>query len=89
MASDMTPDGLIVSLLTRAALLPEQPLGFFAFDVYVLNMRPATALALMKIDSHPFAVRSSLASPVTVQNPGRSTARDITLLATATTTVSR
>lgn len=54
LASDMTPDGLIVSLLTRAELLPEQPLGFFAFDVYVLDMRAATTLALTTIElPHP------------------------------------
>jgi uncharacterized repeat protein (TIGR01451 family) len=79
-ASDVTPDGLIVSLLTRAALLPEQPVGFFAFDVYVLNLRPAADVAVTKNDSpDPVAFHGNLTYTITVQNLGPSTARDVTV----------
>jgi len=79
-ASDITPDGLIVSLLTRAELLPEQPIGFFGFDVYVLNMRPAADVAVTKDDSpDPVAFHANLTYTVTVQNLGPSTARDVTM----------
>jgi len=79
-ASDITPDGLIVSLLTRAELLPEQPIGFFGFDVYVLNMRPAADVAVTKNDSpDPVAFHANLTYTVTVQNLGPSTARDVTM----------
>jgi uncharacterized repeat protein (TIGR01451 family) len=69
--SDITPDGLVVSLLTRAALLPEQDVGFSAMDVYVLDSRPAADLALTKADSpDPVVVRTNLTYTVTVQNMG-------------------
>ena len=38
-ASDITPDAGEVALLTRADLLPEQDVGFFAADVYVFDPR--------------------------------------------------
>ncbi len=38
-ASDITPDAREVALLTRADLLPEQDIGFFAADVYVFDPR--------------------------------------------------
>jgi uncharacterized repeat protein (TIGR01451 family) len=69
-----------VSLLTRAALLPEQPIGFFAFDVYTLNMRPAADVAITKNDSpDPVAFHGNLTYTVTVQNLGPATARDVTV----------
>jgi uncharacterized repeat protein (TIGR01451 family) len=78
--SSITSDGLVVSLLTRAELLPEQPLGFFAFDVYVLDMRPAADIVLTKNDSpDPVVVRANLTYTVTVRNLGPSPARDVTV----------
>src|SRR5207237_7463360 len=57
--SDITPDGLVVSTLTRAELLPEQPIGFFAFDIYVLDTGPAAHLAATNTDSpDPVTVRA-------------------------------
>jgi Tol biopolymer transport system component len=38
-ASDITPNAGQVALLTRADLLPEQDVGFFAADVYVFDPR--------------------------------------------------
>jgi hypothetical protein len=38
-AVDMTPDSRYVALVTRADLLPEENVGFFASDVYVLRNR--------------------------------------------------
>jgi uncharacterized repeat protein (TIGR01451 family) len=79
-ASDITPDGLIVSLLTRAELLPEPPIGFSGFDVYVLNMRPAADVAVTKNDSpDPVAFHANLTYTVTLQNLGPSTARGVTV----------
>ncbi len=80
MGSDMTPDGLVVSLLTRADLLPEQDVGFFAMDVYVLDSRPAADLAVTKADSpDPVAVRANLTYTVTVQNLGPAAAEGVVL----------
>jgi uncharacterized repeat protein (TIGR01451 family) len=80
-ASAMTPDGLVVSLLTRAELLPEQPIGINAFDVYVVDLRPAADLALTKSDSpDPVVVHTNLTYTVTVRNLGPSAGRDLTLL---------
>jgi Tol biopolymer transport system component len=39
LAGDVTPDGFTVALETRAALRPERDVGFFATDVYVLELR--------------------------------------------------
>ena len=73
--SDITSDGLVVTLLTRADLLPEQDVGFFAMDVYALDMRPAADLAVSKTDSpDPVSVRATLTYAVTVQNLGPGTA---------------
>jgi uncharacterized repeat protein (TIGR01451 family) len=81
MGSDLTPDGLVVSLLTRADLLPEQNIGFFAFDVYTLDMGPAADLAITKSDSpDPVAVRANLTYTLTVQNLGPGTARAVTVV---------
>jgi uncharacterized repeat protein (TIGR01451 family) len=78
MGSDITPDGLVVSLLTRADLLPEQDVGFFAMDVYMLDDRPAADLAVTKTDSpDPVAVRADLTYTVTVQNLGPATAAGV------------
>ena len=78
--SAITPDGLVVSLLTRAALLPEPPAGVFTFDVYVFDMRPAADLAVTKTDApDPVAVRANLTYTVTVRNLGPSAGRDVTL----------
>ncbi len=78
--SALTPDGLVTSLLTRAELLPEQPVGIIAFDVYVFDMRPAADLAVSETDSpDPVAVRANLTYTVTVQNHGPSAAPDVRL----------
>ena len=39
LANDVTPDGFKVALETRAALRPERNVGFFASDIYVLELR--------------------------------------------------
>jgi uncharacterized repeat protein (TIGR01451 family) len=79
--SDMTPDGLVVSVITRTELLPEQPTPFITFDVYAIDMRPAADLTVTKNDSpDPVAVRATLTYTVTVRNLGPSAARDVTLL---------
>jgi Tol biopolymer transport system component len=39
LANDLTPDGFTVALETRAELRPERNVGFFASDVYVLELR--------------------------------------------------
>jgi uncharacterized repeat protein (TIGR01451 family) len=75
--SDITPDGLVVSMLTRAELLPEQNVGIFAFDVYV-NL-PAD-LAVTNTDApDPVAVRANLTYTVKVQNNGPGAANEVTL----------
>jgi uncharacterized repeat protein (TIGR01451 family) len=80
-SSDMTPDGLVVSLLTRADLVPEQDVGFFAMDVYVLDRRPAADLMVTKTDSpDPITVRADLTYTMTVQNLGPAAATDATLI---------
>jgi uncharacterized repeat protein (TIGR01451 family) len=78
--SDLTPDGMVVSLLTRADLLPEQDVSFFAMDVYLLDMRPAADLVLVKTDSpDPVVVRATLTYTITVENQGPGAANDVTL----------
>ena len=78
--SGITPNGLIVSLLTRAELLPEQPIGVFAFDVYVLDTGPAADVAVTKNDSpDPVAVRTNLTYTVTARYLGPSAGRSVTL----------
>jgi uncharacterized repeat protein (TIGR01451 family) len=78
--SDISPDGKIVSLLTRADLLPEQDVGFFAMDVYLLDTRPAADLALTKTDSpDPVVVRTSLTYTITTRNQGPGPADGVTL----------
>jgi uncharacterized repeat protein (TIGR01451 family) len=79
--SDITPNGLVVSLLTRADLLPEQNVGVFAMDVYVVDSRPAADLTLTKTDSpDPVRVRANLTYSVNVQNIGPAAAPGVTLV---------
>jgi uncharacterized repeat protein (TIGR01451 family) len=77
--SDMTPDGLVVSVITRTELLPEQPTPSITFDVYAVDLRPAADLAVTKNDSpDPVVVRANLTYTVTVRNLGPAAARDVT-----------
>jgi uncharacterized repeat protein (TIGR01451 family) len=77
---DMTPDGLVVTLLTRADLLPED-VGVVAIDVYVVDRRPAADLAVTKTDSpDPVIVRTPLTYTVVVQNLGPGSAVGVTVV---------
>ena len=79
-ADDITPDALVVPMSTRAALLPEQDVGFFASDVYALDLRPAADLAVAQTDSpDPVTARGQVTYSVTVRNDGPGAATGVTL----------
>jgi uncharacterized repeat protein (TIGR01451 family) len=65
---------------TRAELLPETDVGFFASDVYALDLRPPADLAVTQTDSpDPATARGQVTYTVTVANHGPSTASSVTL----------
>ncbi len=77
-ASDITPDGFIVVLITGAQLVAEQNAGANFFDVYVAELR--ADLAVTNTDSpDPVAVRANLTYTVTVFNSGPAPASGVTL----------
>lgn len=79
-ASDISPDGQIVTLLTRADLEPETDIGFFGFDVYTLDLRTAADLTLAKTDSpDPVAVHANLTYSISVQNLGQGAADGVSV----------
>ena len=78
MASGMTPDGQVVSLMTSAELLASD--ANFAMDVYVADLRTAADLAVAKQDSpDPVVARANLTYTVTVSNLGMGAATGVTL----------
>ena len=77
-ASGLTRDGLIASLITGADLVPADV--NFAFDVYVADTREAADLAVTKTDSpDPVSARANLTYTISVQNLGPGTASGVTL----------
>ena len=77
---DVTPDALVVPMSTRAALLPETDVGFFASDVYALDLRPAADLAVTQTDSpDPVTARGQVTYTVAVRNDGPADATGVTL----------
>ena len=77
-ASGLTRDGLIASLITGADLVPADV--NFAFDVYVADTREAADLAVTKTDSpDPVIARANLTYTISVQNLGPGTASGVTL----------
>jgi uncharacterized repeat protein (TIGR01451 family) len=78
--SDITPDTQTVAMPTRAELQPEVDVGFFASDVYVLDLRAAADLAVTQTDSpDPVTARGQVTYTVTVQNSGPGGASSVTL----------
>jgi uncharacterized repeat protein (TIGR01451 family) len=78
MATGLTPDGLVVPLITGANLLPED--NGLAMDVYVVDMRPAADLTVPQTDSpDPVPLRGQLTYTVTVRNLGPGNAGQVTL----------
>jgi uncharacterized repeat protein (TIGR01451 family) len=78
MGTGLTPDGLVVPLITGANLLPED--NGLAMDVYVVDMRPAADLAVTQTDSpDPVPLRGQLTYTVTVRNLGPGNAGQVTL----------
>ena len=79
-ADDITPDAQIVTMSTRAELQPEVDVGFFASDVYALDLRPAADLAVTQTDApDPATARGQVTYTVTVQNNGPAAATATTL----------
>jgi uncharacterized repeat protein (TIGR01451 family) len=77
-ASGMTPDGLVASLITGADLLAADV--NFRFDVYAVDLRAAADLAVTKVGSpDPVTERAQLTYTVTVQNLGPGPATGVTL----------
>jgi uncharacterized repeat protein (TIGR01451 family) len=72
--SGMTPDGLVVALITGGTLLATDANN--AFDVYVADTREPGDLSVIKADSpDPVTARSNLTYTISVQNlgPGHAT----------------
>lgn len=70
----MTPDGLVVALITGGTLLATDANN--AFDVYVADTREPGDLSVIKADSpDPVTARSNLTYTISVQNlgPGHAT----------------
>ena len=79
-ANDITPDAQVVAMSTRAELLPETDVGFFASDVYTLDLRPAADLSVAQTDSpDPATARGQVTYSVTVGNGGPAAASSVTL----------
>jgi uncharacterized repeat protein (TIGR01451 family) len=76
--SGTTPDGLVVSLITRADLIPED--AGIVMDIYVVDSRPPADLAVSMTDSpDPVASRAALTYTITVQNLGPGSSGRVTL----------
>ena len=77
-ASGLTPDGLVVPLITGADLLASD--DNFAFDVYVADLRPQADLRLTKTDSpDPVVARANLTYTIAAQNLGPGSASEVVL----------
>jgi uncharacterized repeat protein (TIGR01451 family) len=77
-ATDITPDGFIVVLITGAQLVAEQNAGANFFDVYVAELRADVAVTNTDAPD-PVAVRANLTYTVTVFNSGPAPASEVTL----------
>jgi uncharacterized repeat protein (TIGR01451 family) len=77
---DVTPDAVVVPMSTRAELQPEVDVGFFASDVYALDLRPSADLAVAQTDApDPATARGQVTYTVTVRNDGPGAASAVTL----------
>ena len=77
-ASGLTADGLVASLITAADLVAADVNS--AFDVYVADTREAADLAVTKTDSpDPVTARANLTYAISVENLGPGSATGVTL----------
>ena len=76
----MTPDAQVIAFASRSSTFVAETQGFFAYDVFVRDMRAQADLAVTKTDSpDPVAVRGQLTYTVIVRNDGPAVATGVTL----------
>jgi uncharacterized repeat protein (TIGR01451 family) len=79
----MTPDGLLIAFASRSSTFVPETQDFFAYDVFVRDMRPQPDLSVAMSDSpDPVTVRDQLTYTVTVRNDGPGGATGVTLVDT-------
>jgi uncharacterized repeat protein (TIGR01451 family) len=79
----MTPDGRAIAFASRSSTFVPETQSFFAYDVFVRDMRPQADLSVTKTDSpDPVAARGQLTYTVTVRNDGPATATGVTVVDT-------
>jgi uncharacterized repeat protein (TIGR01451 family) len=79
----MTPDGRVIAFASRSSTFVPETQPFFAYDVFVRDMRPQADLSVTKADSpDPVAARGQLTYTVTVRNDGPAVATGVTVVDT-------
>src|SRR5215218_5565435 len=79
----MAPDGRVIAFASRSSTFVPETQPFFAYDVFVRDMRPQADLSVTKADSpDPVAARSELTYTVTVRNDGPAPATGVTVVDT-------
>jgi uncharacterized repeat protein (TIGR01451 family) len=79
----MTPEGGVIAFASRSSTFVPETQSFFAYDVFVRDMRQQADLAVTKTDSpDPVAARGQLTYTVTVRNDGPASATGVTLVDT-------
>jgi uncharacterized repeat protein (TIGR01451 family) len=77
----LTPDGLVAAFASRSSTFVPETQDFFAYDVFVRDMRPQADLSVTQSDSpDPAAARGQLTYTVTVRNDGPAGATGVTLV---------
>jgi uncharacterized repeat protein (TIGR01451 family) len=79
----MTPDAQVVGFASRSSTFVPESQDFFAYDVFVRDMRPQADLMVTVTDApDPVAARGQLTYTVTVRNDGPGAATGVTLVDT-------
>jgi uncharacterized repeat protein (TIGR01451 family) len=79
----LTPDGRVIAFASRSSTFVPETQPFFAYDVFVRDMRPQADLSVTKTDSpDPVAARGQLTYTVTVRNDGPAVATGVTVVDT-------
>jgi uncharacterized repeat protein (TIGR01451 family) len=79
----MTPDARVVAFASRSSTFVPETQPFFAYDVFVRDMRPQADLSVAQTDSpDPVRARGQLTYTVTVRNNGPAAATGVSVVDT-------
>jgi uncharacterized repeat protein (TIGR01451 family) len=77
----LTPDALVVAFASRSTTFVSETQPFFAYDVFVRDLRPRANLAVTQADApDPVVARGRVTYTATVSNAGPATATGVTLV---------